>query len=51
MVKMYGNLAEYFGTQLGVDNEMTQKYMRNLYKKAGVKLLISAFGASENPTS
>ena len=41
----------YFGNTFGETKEQTQNFLKQKYTDAGIKLLVSAFGSTDNPTS
>lgn len=49
MSKVYSNPITYLGTDLGNTKSEIQSYIKDLYTNNSVKLLVSAFGASEFP--
>lgn len=53
MVKVWGDPITYLGsgTGLGSNTDEIQKKLKQLYNDAGIKIMISAFGATEHPTS
>ena len=48
MVDVWSNPVKYIGssTQFGVTNQQIQVNLKNLYNNAGIKVMVSAFGAS-----
>lgn len=49
---MWANLGDRIGdNSLGSNTKEIQATLRGYYAKAGVKLLVSAFGSTENPTT
>ena len=51
MTSLWENTTKFFGTELGKTHSETQKYIKDLYKNGGKKLIISTFGDSEFPAS
>ena len=53
MVLIWKNAYKYFGPKnsFGNDTDSVQKGIKKKYNEAGIKLLVSAFGDSEMPTS
>ena len=53
MVQMWRDAKLYFGdqTKFGGSSDEIQKSIKALYNKAGIKIMVSAFGDSEFPTS
>ena len=49
ITKVYHDPVAFLGTQLGETKEEIQDYIYSRYKNAGVKLMVSAFGATEEP--
>lgn len=49
MSKVYNDPVTYFGTNLGQNKSEIQTYIKQKFAASSVKLLVSAFGASENP--
>jgi hypothetical protein len=50
---LWSNVSYYFGnnSQFGVTNQEIQLNLINRYHQAGIKVLVSAFGSTEIPTS
>ena len=46
---MYHDPVTFLGTGLGESKEQIQEYIYGRYKRNGVKLMVSAFGATEEP--
>ena len=53
MAGIWGNAMQYFapGNSYGNTTAEIQKNLRKRYNDAGVKIMVSAFGATEFPTS
>jgi hypothetical protein len=53
IVKLWGDPVTYIGAsqQFGATKDQIQKSIKKKYNDAGISLLISAFGATELPTS
>ena len=51
MVKVWADPVTYIGTDLGTTTDQIQKKLKQLYNDGGIKIMISAFGATEHPTS
>lgn len=53
MVKVWNDPITYLGsgTGLGSNTDEIQKELKQLYNDAGIKIMISAFGATEHPTT
>lgn len=53
MVNVWGNPVYYFGdtSQFGATNDAIQKSLKTLYNNAGISIMVSAFGATEFPTT
>jgi hypothetical protein len=51
MSKLYNDPVTYLGTNLGKNKSEIQAYIKGLYANSSVKLLVSAFGASEFPVN
>lgn len=53
IVNIWSDPMRYFGgaSRFGNSNDEVQKNLKKLYNDGGVKILISAFGATEFPTS
>lgn len=49
--KVYNDPITYLGTNLGQTKSEIQNYVKKLFTDNSVKLLVSAFGASENPAN
>jgi hypothetical protein len=48
---VWSNPIAYMGTTFGTSNAMIRANLKKLYANAGIKLMVSAFGSTENPTS
>lgn len=53
MAMIWANAYTYFaqGNSFGNDTQTIQKSLKKLYNDAGIKIMVSAFGDSEFPTS
>ena len=53
MVMMWANARQWFGdaSSFGSTTEEIQKNLKNIYNKHGMRILVSAFGDSEKPTT
>ena len=53
IVNIWADPMKYFGgpSQFGSSNDQVQKNLKKAYNDAGIKVMISAFGATEFPTS
>lgn len=49
MSKLYNDPIKFLGTDLGKTKAEIQQYIKNLFRNANVKVMVSAFGASEHP--
>ena len=50
---LWNNISNFFGTTstFGSTDKDIRTNLKNRYAKAGIKMMVSAFGATENPTS
>jgi hypothetical protein len=48
---VWSNPIAYMGTTFGSTNAIIRSTLKTLYANAGIKLMVSAFGSTENPTS
>jgi hypothetical protein len=53
MAMVWANAYSYFeyGNSFGKTTDEIQKSLRRIYKNAGIKIMVSAFGDSEFPTT
>ena len=48
---LWSDPITYFGTEFGSTKDQAQTFLKQKFVDAGVKLLVSAFGSTNNPTS
>lgn len=51
MVSLWANPVPSFSPEFGTTKDEIQKNIKKKYNDAGIKLLVSAFGSTEMPTS